>query len=271
MRREDDIEHINEGEKHDTEEERKGPVVLNIYELLPSPDQEGCSRDLISFFSSKVLPKAGMGAYHTSIDVDGYCYAYGIKGLAKVVVANKHNHKPQNALYKEYITLGNIELGKGLSSEEQTRKINKCLNFIHQHLFSKRDYHIMNRNCNHFTEILANALILADDLKLEHPPELDTYPNWINRLARTGSGFVNIQHGNGNDGVSIPPANVLGESKLAARLGLKDAKIAKLVSPSPKKKKKSKTRKQSYPVRRRLATDGDKVKVFVNLKNKNGM
>ena len=45
---------------------------------------------------------------------------------------------------------------------------------------------MIRRNCNHFTETLAMALIMT-----EPPPHdkarLQSYPQWLNRLANTGA------------------------------------------------------------------------------------
>jgi hypothetical protein len=65
---------------------------------------------------------------------------------------------------------------------------------------------LLNRNCNHFTETFATAVILGEQLANEKPPLLEKYPAWVNRLAKSGTTF--IDHGD--------VCNVLEEARMAA-------------------------------------------------------
>lgn len=199
-------------------EQGRNEVVLNIYQMHPDPDADHSLTDFAQFMGSKILPPTGLGAYHTTIDVNGYCYAYGIKGLGKTLIADKHEHKPEHAVFQESINLGTIALGERHPGKIQRRQIDKCLTTLHLSAFTKKNYHILNNNCNHFTESLAIALLVADDLALEKPPSCKTYPKWVNRLSRFSSGLVNIQHGNGNDNSSVPYCDVVKEAKIAVGL-----------------------------------------------------
>lgn len=55
--------------------------------------------------------------------------------------------------------------------------------------FKGENYHLANRNCNHFCETFAMALILGNDLLEDSNTtlKLDEFPAWVNRLARTGT------------------------------------------------------------------------------------
>ena len=143
----------------------------------------------ITSLFSNLLPRAGLGAYHTSIDVNGYCYTYGMGGIAKTSIANKHAHLPPNVTFQQSINLGSTRLGS--SHGGRNSAINQCIQTLRREYFTESGYHVVHRNCNHFTETLAMALIVAEDLMREDPPpELKTYPKWINRLAKTGSSLM---------------------------------------------------------------------------------
>ena len=183
-------------------EEAFDPVVLNIYELS-APEQGSTGSSEVPAAASwlqKLLTPVGFGAYHTSIDVHGYTYTYGAGGgIQKTQVFNKYIHVPPNGDFKESIVLGSCCMSRG--------EINECLNRLRM-TFTGTSYHLLNRNCNHFTETFANALILGEQLALQKPPPplLKTYPPWVNRLAKSGTTF--IDHGD--------VCNVLLEARTAA-------------------------------------------------------
>jgi hypothetical protein len=69
--------------------------------------------------------------------------------------------------------------------------------------------HSYLRNCNHFTETFATAIILHDVLSESgNHPKLKTYPEWINRLANTSK--IVVSHDD-----DIVPCNVLEEARKA--------------------------------------------------------
>ena len=212
-------------------------IVLNVYELAMTPDQQqqeqqqqqSSSASIISFFS-RILPHAGLGAYHTSLDVNGYCYTYGMGGISKTTIANKHNHIPPSATFIESIILGSLNLCIA-DTDNDLSMIHTCINNLRQKSFTETGYHVLHRNCNHFTETFATALIIAHDLLRDRPPELKSYPKWINRLARSSSTFLTNHVPkntiNNNDNISaspapISPCNVMEEARIAAGL---DGKI----------------------------------------------
>mmetsp|Transcript_7323 Transcript_7323/g.17858 ORF Transcript_7323/g.17858 Transcript_7323/m.17858 type:complete len:236 (-) Transcript_7323:520-1227(-) len=163
-------------------------IVLNIYELpmsVPEGTQQGPYAGITSFFS-RILPSAGFGAYHTSIDVGNTTYAYAVGGITKTPVANKHRNLPSDANFKESITLGSVSSSTTDSSSDIARNVQKCLDYLRNHFFTSTGYHLAYRNCNHFTETFATALILTKSDLVERR-NLKSYPSYINRLARTGS------------------------------------------------------------------------------------
>jgi hypothetical protein len=66
----------------------------------------------------------------------------------------------------------------------------------------------LSRNCNHFTETLATAIILQDGLAESGHPKLKSYPEWINRLANTSKMVVSHDD-------DIVPCNPLEEARKA--------------------------------------------------------
>ncbi len=168
-------------------------IILNIYELTP-PESNGEDNAAasVSFFS-RLLKPLGFGTYHTSLEVNGYCYTFSVAGIQKSSVVNKASHVPRNGSFKESVKLAS------LSESMDQNKINECINNLRQSSFKGPSYHLACRNCNHFTETFATALVLADhqllsdaenDEKVSSNLELKTYPKWVNRLAKSGSGFL---------------------------------------------------------------------------------
>jgi hypothetical protein len=84
-------------------------------------------------------------------------------------------------------------------------EINECLNRLRT-TFSGTSYHLLNRNCNHFTETFATAVILGEQLASKKRISLKSYPAWVNRLAKSGTTF--IDHGD--------VCNVFEEARMAA-------------------------------------------------------
>ena len=152
-------------------------VVLNVYSLAPATaaSEEQVSR-AGNFLTARLLPAMGLGAYHTEIVLDGYHYTFAANvGIVKTLA----RRLPPHAAFQEAIPLG--------SCRPQRGAINALIKRLGELYFTPTAYHLVHRNCNHFTETLATALILYDDL-IEHmdkPKRLVTYPDWVNRLATT--------------------------------------------------------------------------------------
>ena len=175
------------------------PLILHIYELTPPPsnEQNNSASSTVSFFS-RILKPLGFGTYHTSLEINGYCYTFSaIVGIQKSSAANKASHVPPNGTYKESITVGR------LSDSMDQNKINQCINHLRNVYFTKTSYHLACRNCNHFTETLATALVMADSQMLKKDDDgdyvslgsLSSYPAWVNRLAKSGAGLMKEEDG----------------------------------------------------------------------------
>ena len=213
-------------------------VILNIYDLLPesqaqqqapSSSQSQPQRSAFSNLFSGLLAPLGFGAYHTSIDVRGFRYQFGAGlGITRTSspdgggeTAESLRCIPPNAAYRESIILGQTWLERG--------DINAIIQRMRDDKFKGDCYHLANRNCNHFSETFAMALILGDDLLEDSQvtPKLDKYPAWVNRLAKTGTS-MGIDDGNACD--------VVAEARVAA--GVK-GKVGWDLNSSSKNKSKS--------------------------------
>lgn len=191
-------------------------VILNIYDLIPDNNsnprsqQQQPQASALSGFFSNILSPLGFGAYHTSIDVSGFRYTFGAgSGITRTSspegggeTAESLRFIPPNGAYRESIILGQTWLERG--------EINAIVQRMRDDKFTGDKYHLANRNCNHFSQTFATALILGNELLEESDDskiKLEKYPAWINRLARTGTAF-GIDDGN--------VCNVVAEARCAA-------------------------------------------------------
>lgn len=201
-------------------------VILNIYDLLPpdrqrqpqhttsstsSPSQtQGPPSSSVSNFVSGFLSPLGLGAYHTSVDVRGFRYQFGAQiGISRTSTpqgggdsADSLRFVPPNGVYRESIILGQTWCDQ--------KEINATIQRMREDKFKGENYHVAQRNCNHFSETFATALVLGNDmLEQEHKQHtLDKFPAWVNRLARVGTSFTGM-----DDGIAC---NVLEEARVAA-------------------------------------------------------
>jgi hypothetical protein len=172
-----------------------------------------------SFLVNKMLPTIGMGAYHTSIRIgaDGpYATTYTFacnKGIVQqkqprqrrtttTINTETEEGLPSNAIFKEEIVLGSCTCHR--------QQINEIIHILTTYYFTTTSYHLVHRNCNHFTKTFATALIYYQDYiqfyninnnmtslsavqqpkRFSHNFIVSTYPDYINRLANTGSTII---------------------------------------------------------------------------------
>ena len=230
-------------------------VILNIYDLLPeSGDQQAPSSSggapsqpsgLSGFFSGLLAP-LGFGAYHTSIDVRGFRYQFGATvGITRTSspqgggeTAESRRFVPLNGAYRESIILGQTWCEQG--------EINAIIHRMREETpFTGDNYHLANRNCNHFAETFATALIVGNGLLEEHPKALQKFPAWVNRLPKTGTS-LGLDDGKACD--------VVAEARIAA--GLKGKVGWELSSSSAKKPSgsaKNRTQKKELTEKQKAA------------------
>ena len=175
-------------------------VVLHVYELKPDPSraQQISTADRALLFMSGILPAIGMGAYHTSLEVMGLKYTFAANAGIMVGRANGPDvGVPSGAKYQNAISLGPL-----LRTREELQEIIRRLSTL---FFTSTSYHLVHRNCNHFTETLATALLLSEPSKAR----LETFPKWLNRLANTGAMVMSGEEG-------VAKCDTLQEARLAA-------------------------------------------------------
>lgn len=226
-------------------------VILNIYDLVPeqqtaqSTSTDEPQQQQLSGFSRMfvgLLEPLGFGLYHTSIDVGGFRYQFGSTvGISRTSSpvgggdsADSRLYVPGNGQYRESIILG------------QTFCDQKEINSIIQNLREKfvgDNYHIAHRNCNHFSETFAAALILGDELVegTDSNVILEKFPKWVNRLAKTTSSGMNRD--------SDMACDVIAEARMALGCDKKvgwgiTSSVTKSLSSSDRTKKKELTAKQ---------------------------
>lgn len=149
-----------------------GDITLNVYKLTAASD------DGANFWTTRLLPAIGMGAYHTSISVGT---KHHFTFAARHGILQSRKEPTEAAIFQESVFLGHCHLHRG-----QVNNIVKEL----QQTFSETAYHLVHRNCNHFTETFAIALLRHDDLIEGKVQKLQAYPAYINRLAGTGAAFI---------------------------------------------------------------------------------
>jgi len=124
-------------------------VVLNVYDLSPG--------------WNPWLDPVGLGIYHSGIQVFGTEYTFGNDGVV--------NHTPKNVgdsgcPFKIGIVLGTVNVTR--------RNVEEIVYGLKNDHFVPGSYSLMQRNCNHFAEALAKALLGQ------------SIPGWVNRIASIG-------------------------------------------------------------------------------------
>jgi hypothetical protein len=178
-------------------------VILHVYELQPDPSQQThapSATDRALLMVSGILPTIGMGAYHTSLEISGLKYTFAAG--AGVMVGRSNGPDvgvPRGAKYEKSIPLGEAVR----SSRAELQDIVKRLSSL---FFTSTSYHLVHRNCNHFSETLAVALLVMEP---SETTPLQSYPRWLNRLANTGAMVLTKKE-------NVVPCRVTDEARLAA-------------------------------------------------------
>ena len=241
-------------------------VILHVYELQPDPSlaenqqQHVSTTDRALLFMSGLLPTIGMGAYHTSLELGSTGCIYTFVGNLGIVVTKSDSNISSipSDVYINRIMNGTINPNDGsfISSYRQDQDIGVPNGGKYKHsillgatsptnlskqdiiqiiknlsvleFFTPTSYNFINRNCNHFTEVLATALLMTEAPKKD-TARLLTYPKWLNRLATTASTALHVYDKathptstttttasvttNNNGGT---PCNVLQEARIVA-------------------------------------------------------
>jgi len=127
-------------------------VYLNVYDIITN----------ISW--SSYLYYAGIGVHHSGVVIFGEEFCYGAHDENSSGIFTIEPRNAPECLFRTSLEMGEINI-----SLSHLKSILNELGTI----YTGNSYHILTRNCNHFSRDLCHKL-------------LDTeIPGWINRLART--------------------------------------------------------------------------------------
>ncbi|CAA0827592.1 PPPDE putative thiol peptidase family protein [Striga hermonthica] len=127
------------------------PVYLNVYDLTPI---------------NGYLYWAGVGVFHTGVEVHGVEYAFGAHEYPTSGVFEIDPKQCPGFRFRKSIFIGTTHLKR-----DQVREFME-----HQSVnYNGNTYHLVVKNCNHFCEDMCYKLTG------------NRIPKWVNRLARIGS------------------------------------------------------------------------------------
>eukprot|EP01035_Chromulina_nebulosa_P019696 gene19696-25618_t len=125
-------------------------IYLNVYDISEQ---------------NSLLFNLGLGFYHTGVVIDGSEYTFSQSGV--------FSHTPRDLNGSPAAFRENIKLGTYNGSSQDIQSIISDLRSV----FKGSDYHIVNRNCNSFSNELSLRLLGKE------------IPSYINRMANIGSYF----------------------------------------------------------------------------------
>eukprot|EP01059_Diplonema_ambulator_P013269 TRINITY_DN2379_c0_g1_i1.p1 TRINITY_DN2379_c0_g1~~TRINITY_DN2379_c0_g1_i1.p1 ORF type:complete len:282 (+),score=53.93 TRINITY_DN2379_c0_g1_i1:61-906(+) len=141
----------------------KTQIIVNVYNLM-TPE------------NNQKFGYLGVGIYHSGVVVHGKEWSFAGSRDADVGldVSGVFSIVPKTALPAEMLH-SSIVVGETSLTEQQVAWILTGMSKA----WTMRSYHVLSRNCNHFSEEFLNRLSKASGTKF-------TFPAWINRAAKLG-------------------------------------------------------------------------------------
>ena len=156
------FEMVNPVEQIDKNAVKNRKILLHVYNITKH-------NDFIPF---------GLGLYHSGVEIYGREYSFGSScgifySTPKLIISDQMNRNGAHSL-RESIEMGNFN-----GSVKDFHEIIQDLSVT----FKGSSYNVISRNCNHFSKELLGQLTKGEA----------TMPNYINRLANTGTYAIIIR------------------------------------------------------------------------------
>ncbi|CAN4127649.1 unnamed protein product [Withania somnifera] len=132
-------------------EKNRALLYLNIYDLTPV---------------NNYLYWAGLGVFHSGIEVHGLEYGYGAHDYPTSGVFEVEPRSCPGFIFRRSVLLGSTDMSRS--------EVRSFMEHISEK-YHGDSYHLIAKNCNHFTDEVCS--------RLTGKP----IPGWVNRLARVGS------------------------------------------------------------------------------------
>jgi len=131
------------------------PVILNVYDM---------------YWTNEYTSNVGLGVFHSGLEIFGTEFAYGghpfpISGVFEISPRDAEDLGEQFK-FKQSLHLGHTDF-----TEDEVKRI---VGELGREYRGDR-YHLMSKNCNHFSSALAQILVGKE------------IPTWVNRLAYMSS------------------------------------------------------------------------------------
>ncbi|KAJ6243941.1 hypothetical protein M0813_21732 [Anaeramoeba flamelloides] len=144
---------------------RSTAVFLNVYDLIPIND---------------LFTWVGFGIFHSGVEVHGSEWSFGggeqFKNSSQTGVFSQQPRKVPEGYEVKF-----RESVKIFETNKTSREIRRCVETLQSDpRWQARNYHVLENNCNHFTNELIKEL----------SDEQYSAPSWLNRPAKTGSWFI---------------------------------------------------------------------------------